>query len=229
MKPPIYRHRRFGYNLALLPNPHLAALERGVTCIEEAIPRSGLTIGYPGWGFIYHLLLSHLDPEHEQILVETGTNQGCTTIVLAQALKDSGCKGKIITVELKPENVEIARNNLVAAGVDDIVDLRHGNSHDLLPQIAREISHLRFAFIDASHLCKDAIFEFETLLPILADNALVVFDNTYQIADESDDQLVNGALRRIHKEHGGNIINMECVSWYTPGLAIWQKRPFSIA
>jgi hypothetical protein len=26
--------------------------------------------------------------------------------------------------------------------------------------------------------------------------------------------------------YGGNLINFEFVSWYTPGLAIWQKEPF---
>ena len=58
MKSPIY-HRMFGYNLALLPNPHLATLEHGVTTIEQAREKSGATIGYPGWGLLYHLLLSH--------------------------------------------------------------------------------------------------------------------------------------------------------------------------
>lgn len=96
MKPPIY-HRMFGYNLGLLPNPHLAALEDGVTTIEQARQKSGATIGYPGWGLIYHLLLAHLDRKRIEVIIETGTNWGCTTIVLAQALIDAGCQGRVIT------------------------------------------------------------------------------------------------------------------------------------
>lgn len=62
------------------------------------------------------------------------------------------------------------------------------------------------------------------MLPRLADDALVVFDNTYRIAEEGEDQRVNGALRTIQTRHGGNLINFEFVSWYTLGLAIWQKQ-----
>ena len=81
MKPPKY-HRMFDYQRALLPNRHLAALEQGVTCIDEARPKSGATIGYPGWGLTYHLLLSHLDRSRTEIIIETWTNWGCTTICI---------------------------------------------------------------------------------------------------------------------------------------------------
>jgi hypothetical protein len=43
-------------------------------------------------------------------------------------------------------------------------------------------------------------------------------------ADE--DQRVNGALRYILRTHGGNLVNFPFCSWYTPGMAIWQKQPF---
>jgi hypothetical protein len=66
---------------------------------------------------------------------------------------------------------------------------------------------------------------FEIVLPKLADDALVIFDNTYGIADKGEDPRVNGFLRDMPALYGGNLINMEYVSWYTPGLAIWQKRP----
>jgi len=59
----------------------------------------------------------------------------------------------------------------------------------------------------------------------LADDALVLFGNTYQIAEDNEDQRVNGALKTILDRHGGNLINLEFISWYTPGLAIWQQVP----
>jgi hypothetical protein len=94
-----------------------------------------------------------------------------------------------------------------------------------LPEIAKEINSIRFAFLDASHLYDDVLFEFETLRPKLTDDALVLFDNTYRIADDDEDQRVNGVLKKILNDYGGNLINLEFVSWYTPGLAMWQKRP----
>ncbi len=222
MKPPIY-YRMFGYNTNLLPSRHLQAFEQDVNTIEEASERTGATIGYPGWGRIYHLLLSHLDRDREEILIETGTNYGCTTIILAQALIDSGCQGKVITIELEEKNVEVAKRNFEEAGVHSRIDLRCGNSREILPEVAQEINTTRFAFLDACHLYDDVVGEFEALFPKLADDALVLFDNTYRIAEENEDQRVNGALKMILNRHGGNLINLEFVSWFTPGLAMWQK------
>ena len=69
----------------------------------------------------------------------------------------------------------------------------------------------------------DVKAEFETVFPKLSDDALVVFDNTFAIADEGEDQRVNGFLKDLPQLYGGNLINMEFVSWWTTGLAIWQK------
>lgn len=224
MRPPVF-HRMYGYNLSLLPNKRLADLERGVTTLEEARKKSGMTIGYPGWGFIYHLLLSHLDRKREEILVETGSNVGCTTIVLAQALVDAGCKGRVMTFELEAKNVAAARENYAAAGLADRIEIFEGDIHKTFAPNTANLANVRFAFLDASHLINDVMFEFETLLPRLAPDALVLFDNTYRIAEEGEDPRVNGAMKRITKEFGGNLINLENVSWFTPGLAIWQREP----
>lgn len=227
MRPPVY-HRMFDYDRNLLPNRHLAALEEGVRSIEQARERSGATIGYPGWGLIYHLLLSHLDRSvdaGEQTLIETGSNMGCTTIVLAQAMVDAGVSGHVYSFELEPQNVATARENLAAAGVADRVTIIEGSTHDTLRPFVKGKSGIRFCFLDASHLFDDVMHEFETVLPALADDALVLFDNTYRIAAAGEDQRVNGALKEIKARYGGNLINLEFVSWFTPGLAVWQRTP----
>lgn len=227
MKSPVF-HRMFDYDRALLPNHHLAALENNVGSIEEARDKTGATIGYPGWGLIYHILLSHLDRDREELIVETGANWGSTTIVLAQALIDAGCRGKVMTFELEAENVAKATLNLAAAGVSDRVEVIEGDSRINLPTTLKKkcpSKSLRFAFLDASHLEADMLAEFRSVLPYLADDAIVVFDNTYCIATPDEDQRVNGALKKFPDLFGGNLINFEFVSWYTPGMAIWQKTP----
>lgn len=223
MKPPIF-HRMFGYNLDMLPNPQLAVLEKNVTSIEEACKKTGATIGYPGWGVIYHLLLAHLDRSKEEIIIETGTNWGCSTIVLAQALVDASCKGRVITFELESDNAVKATSNLTAAGLIDRVELHLGDSRQNLPKVLQGVSGIRAVFLDASHLYDDVKQEFDIVLPKLAEDALVFFDNTYRIAEDGEDQRVNGFLRNITSEYGGNLINLEFASWYTPGVAIWQKK-----
>tara|TARA_A100001037_G_scaffold198628_1_gene177681 strand:+ start:909 stop:1106 length:198 start_codon:yes stop_codon:yes gene_type:complete len=62
------------YDRALLPNDRLRELEAGVSDIDGAVARSGYSIGYPGWGMLYHLALCHLDRKKENLIVETGTN-----------------------------------------------------------------------------------------------------------------------------------------------------------
>ena len=56
------------------------------------------------------------------MLIETGTNWGCTTIILAQALKDSGCKGRVISIEFDGDNFTRAKINVSAAGLEDFVE-----------------------------------------------------------------------------------------------------------
>lgn len=225
MKAPKY-YRKYGYRLSLLPNDYLASLEEGVNSIESALKKTGFSIGYPGWGLIYYLILCHLKPDNENIIIETGTNWGSTTIVLGQALKDSGYKGKVYTIEIDPANHKKALYNLNAAMLEDYVCLIKGDSRLELPRIMSEFDEIRVAFLDGSHLYDDVIFEFDIIYPLLTEQSIVIFDNTYQIAEEHEDQRVNGALRYIQKRYGGNIINLEYVSWYTPGIAIWQKSPF---
>lgn len=219
----------FDYDRNLLPNAHLRRLEEGVTSIGQAREKSRWTIGYPGWGMIYHLLLCHLNREREEHILETGANEGCTTIVIAQALLDSGCKGMLHSIELDEQFAEKAEANLKAANVSDRARIYRGHSHKVMPGLLDEIAPanrpLRVAFLDASHLYEDVMGEFELVLPHLSDDAIVLFDNTYCIAEEGEDQRVNGALKTIISRHGGNLINLEFVSWYTPGLAIWQRKP----
>ncbi|XSG82636.1 MAG: O-methyltransferase [Methyloligella sp. ZOD6] len=228
MKKPLY-YRKYDYDKGLLPNAHLRSLEEGVTNIEEAQERTRWSIGYPGWGLIYHLLLCHLKPDGEETIIETGTNEGCTTIILAQALKDSGANGRVYSIELDSGFVAKARENVIKAGLADRVELLEGDSRKLIPQIAPEIvgqsGKIRSVVLDASHLYDDVMQEFETILPFLSDDALVIFDNTYPLREPHEDQRVNGALKTIKSKFGGNLLNLEYVSWYTPGLAIWQKSP----
>ena len=60
MKPPIY-HRLFGYNLGLLPNPQLAALEEDVT--NRPVPPEIRSHSQNNRGLRYSCELIRLPPE----------------------------------------------------------------------------------------------------------------------------------------------------------------------
>jgi predicted O-methyltransferase YrrM len=224
MRPPRF-YRSYDYDRALLPNRHLQKLEKGVRDLESAKKKTGMTIGYPGWGVLYYLLLSHLDPDADNVVIETGTNVGCSTIILAQALRDSGRRGTVYSFEIQAREHSEALHNISAAGLADRVRLFNQDAREGLRELLPGLGEIRVAFLDGSHLLDEVLTEFELVLPRLAPDAIVIFDNTYRIADEGEDPRVNGALKIIAARHGGNLINLPFVSWFTSGLAMWQRAP----
>ncbi len=68
-------------------------------------------------------------------IVEFGTSFGLSTLHLAAALRDNG-GGRLITSEFEPSKVTIAKANIAAAGLSDLIELRVGDAletfkHDL--------------------------------------------------------------------------------------------------
>ena len=221
--------RYFDYDKKLIPNSFVASMEAGVASVEEALARTGCTVGYPGWNFLYYSAFCSLDREADNVIVETGTNWGFSTIMLAQALRDSKLSGHVHSFEIDESNHHKACDNIKQAGVDDLVSLYHGDTKDFLRKFVSELdSPIRFVFLDGSHLQNDVMTEFELLYPKLTDESTVFFDNTYRIMeDDSPEQRVNGALKIIMERYGGNLVNFPNSSWFTPGQAIWQKAPFA--
>lgn len=60
-------------------------------------------------------------------IVEFGTSFGISTLHLAAALRDNG-GGRIITTEFETSKVARARENLAAAGLINLVDIREGDA-----------------------------------------------------------------------------------------------------
>jgi predicted O-methyltransferase YrrM len=62
-----------------------------------------------------------------RMIVEFGTSFGISTLHLAAALRDNG-GGRLITSEFEPSKAARARNNLTAAGLMDLVEIREGDA-----------------------------------------------------------------------------------------------------
>ncbi len=219
-------HRITDYNRSLLPNAHLRAMDAGVTDRESWTAGSGLSVGYPAWGLLYYLTLCRLRPDAHNLVVETGTNRGASSIVLAQAIKDSPGTGLLRTVELDNANADAAEDNFRKAGVAEVIEIYRGDALDHLAAMIEHPSPLAVAFLDGNHLHEQVVREFELVEPRLEHDSIVIFDNTYLIAEPGEDQRVNGALRTILDRFGGHLVNLPFCSWYTPGVAVWQRQPF---
>jgi len=220
LRPEFYRD--FDYDRSLLPNRFVAQLEEQTHDIESARDHSGATIGYPGWNLLYYAILACLKPEEENILIETGTNLGFSTIFMAQALIDRKRQGIVHTIELEPENYQKAQQNFKAAGVAERINCYQGDSLKLLPEVIAPLESIRFAFLDGCHTREHVVEEFRLIHPKLEPGAIVFFDNIGNIGQAKNDQRVFGALKDISKLFGGNLIRFPFTSWFTPGQAMWQ-------
>jgi predicted O-methyltransferase YrrM len=211
--------RLFGYDRRLLPNPYLAELEPAdVDDVASARKRTGLSIGYPAWNLLYYALVSSLVPDWEDpVVVETGTNYGVSTIVMAQALKDLGRNARVQTVDRGEDVLEIARENVKRAGLEDFVEFHLQDSLEFLRVLVERTDHIDFIFLDSNHRFEFVMKEVDLIhSKVAARGGKVYFDNTNAGG-------VGKALKLIEKRYG-NVVRFENCSWEPPGNAIWQPR-----
>jgi predicted O-methyltransferase YrrM len=211
----VISRRAFRYDRRLLVSPYLAGPEAASHDLPSAVERSGLSIGYPSWNLLYYALLCSVT-RPDPVVIETGTNHGFSTIVLAQALADAGRGGVVRTVDVDPCVVEVARGHAARAGVASLIAFHAGDSLPFLEFVAASVDRVDFAFLDADHRADRVSAEFAVLHPLVAAcGGKVYFDNTSSGG-------VAEALRRIRAEYGGSVVEFANCSWSPPGNAIWQ-------
>lgn len=113
-------------------------------------------------------------------IVEFGTSFGISTLHLAAALRDNG-GGRLITSEFEPSKVAKARDNLTAAGVIDLVEIREGDALQTLRTDLPDVIDL--VLLDGAKALYPDILDL--LESRLRPGAFVVADN----ADYSPDYL----------------------------------------
>ena len=103
-------------------------------------------------------------------VVEIGTSNGYSGIWFALALRTTG--GKLITHEIDPERVSLARANFAKAGVEDIVTVVQGDAHETVRQLTEPIDIL---FLDAD---KQGYVDYlQKLLPLVRPGGLILAHN----------------------------------------------------
>jgi predicted O-methyltransferase YrrM len=104
--------------------------------------------------------------------VEVGTFLGYGALAIARGLP---ADGKLVSLELKEEYAERAREHLRAAGLGDRVEVRVGPALESLRAMPEDES-IDFTFIDADK--KEYIDYFEEALRRTRQNGLIMIDNT---------------------------------------------------
>ncbi len=121
-----------------------AGEDRVLKSIREQISARGLpaiTVK-PEEGLFLHFLVA---VSKAQKALEIGTLGGYSGTWIARALPPDG---KLITIEMNPAHAEVAGEHFAMAGLSAKVDIRLGDAHELMPELAEE-GPFDFIFIDA--------------------------------------------------------------------------------
>lgn len=103
-----------------------------------------------------------------------GTCLGLTTAYLATAAPDA----QVISIEGCPETAAIAEENISSLGITNS-GILVGNFDKILPDVINLLPELDFVFIDGNHRKDATLNYFNSCLPKLSDNSVMIFDDIY--------------------------------------------------
>ncbi|HYY92552.1 MAG TPA: O-methyltransferase [Candidatus Dormibacteraeota bacterium] len=146
-----------------IAQPRDELLER----MEEYADTNNVPIIGPLVGrFLYNLARSSKSKK----VLEIGTAIGYSGIWLARAI--APLKGSLTTIDMNPQRVKLARQNLAEAGLDLSVKVIEGNALAVLPTLKEEYDMI---FLDSD---KDVYSDaFKMSVPLLRKGGLFVADN----------------------------------------------------
>lgn len=117
-------------------------------------------------GLFFSILLKAIKARR---VLEVGTSAGFSTLWLADAI---GKKGRIVTIEMDEQKVARAKKNFRDAGVDKMIEVRHGVALDVLPLLKGKFD---FVLLDADK--ENIIKYFDLVLPLVRVGGIIAADN----------------------------------------------------
>jgi len=173
--------------IAIAPD---AALEAASAAAARAqLPPISVT---PAHGKLLHLLAR---AQGAKRILEIGTLAGYSTIWLARAVLPAG---HVISLESNEMHAQIARENMLRAGLSGRVEIRVGAALDTLPRLAAEKQlPFDFTFIDADRTYLPEYFDWAVKLS--HPGSVIIVDNVVRkgavIDSASEDVNVKGVRR----------------------------------
>jgi caffeoyl-CoA O-methyltransferase len=167
-----------------------AALQATLNSTEEAgLPAIQVSATQ---GKLLHVLAKAIGARR---ILEIGTLAGYSAIWLARALS---ADGRLVTIEFDPKHADVARANLVRAGLADRVDIRVGRAIDVLPRLALEGAEpFDLTFIDADKV--GYVDYLDWAIRLSRSGSLIVADNVIRngaiTETDSGDEAVDGIRR----------------------------------
>ncbi len=126
-------------------------------------------------------------------ILEIGTLGGYSTIWLARALPDDG---KLVTCELEKKHAEVARQNLIDAGLTDKVTIQTGPAEESLAElVSQNAPSFDLVFIDADKERYTSYFNFA--LKLTRPGSLIVLDNVVRKGEVANPETTDSRVQGI--------------------------------
>jgi SAM-dependent methyltransferase len=165
-------------------------------------PSDGLVnLGIDGW--LQHadaLKLYELTVHTSGDVLELGTNRGLSAYIIATALKATDPTRRLITVDTDADIIDLARWNLAAKGVLDLVDLRHGDANDLCLALIEEGRRFEFVFVDHSHAHGPTLLACERMRDLVAPGGFVLFHDYKDAGKHPENRVLATVLECIPRD-----------------------------
>ena len=151
-------------------------------------------------------------------ILEVGTLGGYSTIWLARALAEGG---SLVTLELEPYHAAVARENFIAAGLADRIDIHVGPAVESLAAMTND-DPFDLVFIDAdkqsnAHYVREAIRLGRGGMTIIVDN---VVREGGVIDANSDDERIEGTRALFDMLHADPRLDASAIQ--TVGAKGWD-------
>jgi len=117
-------------------------------------------------------------------ILEIGALVGYSAITMAMNLPKSS---RIVSIELRENAAEIARENIEEAGFEDRIEVRVGDAKEVIPKLKAEKQKFDLIFIDA--VKEEYLTYLKLLEPMIEKGGIVVADNAGVFAEAMEDYL----------------------------------------
>ena len=152
-------------------------------------------------------------------ILEFGTFTGYSSISMASALP---ADGKVITLDVDPEATAIARRYMDESGHGDKIEIRLGPALETLQDVEGPFDLI---FIDADK--PNYVNYYESALPLLADDGLVIADNVLwsgRVVEDDGDESTR-AIKEFNEHVRADDRVVSVMLTVRDGMTLVRKRP----
>jgi predicted O-methyltransferase YrrM len=128
----------------------------------------------PRWAYLLFRLVREFQP---QACVELGACVGISAAYQAAALELNGQQGRLVTLEGAEVLAARSRLTIESLGLESRASVRVGRFSDTLAPTLADLSPVDWVFLDGHHDEKATLDYMEQILPSLAKEAILIFDD----------------------------------------------------